>query len=444
MRTFIDFKLLLIVFVSFIFVNCDSEDVIDDIPNEAASENITGAPFGKYQQLNFEEALGYVNEIKPEKPSNEGDGLGTLNASSDFLVGVDANSLVFEDVENTAHKIPTLKARLKYPEVESTAFLIKVQDTVLGFLMNKIDDKSIDGEYFSGIIGITDLSGNFVNGYRLKNGEFISQFVISKKQKAKDSIGTTQSSRSFTTRTAPIEDRWRSGTIMLDEVVVTERRRSRYGSGSKGLSFSRGSYSFGSSAGRFSIGGGGSGASGNNTRGEGSNGNTVRIFPCDDPLHGCKNNYVDNDEEEEVPPSCKSFNFQKTTTDAYWQNAAVKNVRFRVIVLSNYGNYVNFDIKYSQPILFGVPTNMVNGGNISGGLAAELSARALSVSMREVVNKYGKQPVSETQVRLFFEQRLKYNFPIITNGGRVTFNPMSLPVAPTEYQTNHFGIGDCD
>ena len=201
MRTFIDFKLLLIVFVSFIFVNCDSEDVIDDIPNEAASENITGAPFGKYQQLNFEEALGYVNEIKPEKPSNEGDGLGTLNASSDFLVGVDANSLVFEDVENTAHKIPTLKARLKYPEVESTAFLIKVQDTVLGFLMNKIDDKSIDGEYFSGIIGITDLSGNFVNGYRLKNGEFISQFVISKKQKAKDSIGTTQSSRSFTTRT---------------------------------------------------------------------------------------------------------------------------------------------------------------------------------------------------------------------------------------------------
>lgn len=154
------------------------------------------------------------------------------------------------------------------------------------------------------------------------------------------------------------------------------------------------------------------------------------------------NNYSFDDFE--LGPSCESFDFQTITTEAYWQNSAVKNIRFRVVVLSPHGNYVNFDILYPQPILFGVPTNMLNGGDISSGLAAELSAQALSVSMSEVVNTYGNQPVSELQVRLYFEQRLKYNFPIITNGGRVTFNPMVLPVTPTEYETNLFGTGSCD
>jgi hypothetical protein len=64
--------------------------------------------------------------------------------------------------------------------------------------------------------------------------------------------------------------------------------------------------------------------------------------------------------------------------------------------------------------------------------------------MDEVVKKYGKKVVSETQVRIYFEQRLKHNYPIITNGGRVTFNPMTLPVIPTNYQTNLFGTGNCD
>ena len=156
MKKFLDFKLLVIVFASFVFVNCNSDELNEDLPNEEVIENITGASFGKYQQLNLEEALGFVNDIKLERPY-KGGGMGVRNADSDFLVGVDAGSLAFEAVEGTELKIPRLKARLKSTEVESSMFLIKVQDSTHGFLMNIVKDKDITDEDFSGIIGITDL-----------------------------------------------------------------------------------------------------------------------------------------------------------------------------------------------------------------------------------------------------------------------------------------------
>ncbi len=304
MRNLIDIKLLLIAFVSFIFVTCNSEDVIDDIANETANDDIVGASLGKYQQLNFEEALFFVNEIKPEKPSHEGDGLGTLNASSDFLVGVDANSLVFEDVENTKHKIPTLKAQLKNPQVESTAFLVKVQDSVLGFLINAAEDKSIGDEKFSGIVGITDLSGNFVNGYRLKNGEFVSQFVVSKDQKSKDSVGATKRSLSFTAKTVAEEmprwDCWIYSDSQLDEVSVYGKLGNISNIGrrvsNRGVSVRGGSFS-GPTTGRFGAGGGGTGSSSGSDP-SGSSGSEAEIFPCDDPLHGCDTNFAEEEDDK--------------------------------------------------------------------------------------------------------------------------------------------------
>ncbi len=87
---------------------------------------------------------------------------------------------------------------------------------------------------------------------------------------------------------------------------------------------------------------------------------------------------------------------------------------------------------------------MLIGGDISNGLAAELSAQALKISMNETVKLYGNKPATELQVKLYFEERLKHNYPIITNGGRVNFNPMSFSVIPTEYKTAFFGTGNCD
>lgn len=94
--------------------------------------------------------------------------------------------------------------------------------------------------------------------------------------------------------------------------------------------------------------------------------------------------------------------------------------------------------------MFGCPTSLQVGDiEISPGLAANLSAKALQVSMDETVKLYGNKPVSELTVRLYFEGRLKYNYPLFIPGGRVNFNASTFSGTATNYETNAFGNGNC-
>lgn len=155
------------------------------------------------------------------------------------------------------------------------------------------------------------------------------------------------------------------------------------------------------------------------------------------------NDEIDITNIEVTPPDCESFNF--VSTGLNWQSAAVSNIHFQVTVLTPQGVYVSHVIDFPQPILFEAPKNLLIGNTtITPGMAASASATALKVSMQETVKMYGNKPVSELMVSLFFEQRLKHNYPLIMPGGRVKIHPTSLPVTPTQYQTNAFGIGDCN
>lgn len=152
-----------------------------------------------------------------------------------------------------------------------------------------------------------------------------------------------------------------------------------------------------------------------------------------------------NEPEVEIvtPPSCESFNFANTSSN--WQEAAVVNINFTVVIVSPQGMSVNIVQEYPQPILFGCPRNLLIGNTqITSGMAASLSARALKLSMNETVKKYGNKSVTSMLIRLFFESRLKHNYPLFIPGGRVNFNSGNTNVIPTQYQTNAFGTGDCD
>jgi hypothetical protein len=77
-------------------------------------------------------------------------------------------------------------------------------------------------------------------------------------------------------------------------------------------------------------------------------------------------------------------------------------------------------------------------------MAATLSAQALNESIKETVKHYGNKNVSEMIVRLYFEQRLKHNYPLYIPGGRVQLHPQNFSVIPTQYKTNAFGTGNCN
>ena len=120
-------------------------------------------------------------------------------------------------------------------------------------------------------------------------------------------------------------------------------------------------------------------------------------------------------------------------------------MHFNIVVISPNGYQFSQIISYPNAILFGTPTNIsVGNTEISAGLAATLSAKAVEVSMSETVRLYGNKAVSELTVRLYFEERLKYNYPLYIPGGRVNFNASGFTGTPTDYKTNMFGTGNCN
>lgn len=143
-----------------------------------------------------------------------------------------------------------------------------------------------------------------------------------------------------------------------------------------------------------------------------------------------------------VPPSCQSFNFIKTTS--LWQVALVKNITFTIVLLDGKGAHITHRISYPQAISFGSPTNLQKGGaNLTAGMVATLSARALQTSIQEVVDRYGAKNVSEMVVDQYFRDRLVYNYPLFINGGRANFNSTdNLPA--TDYKTTLLFLDDCD
>lgn len=145
--------------------------------------------------------------------------------------------------------------------------------------------------------------------------------------------------------------------------------------------------------------------------------------------------------EEEDGPSCKSFNYVNTTPT--WQEAAVVDIDFHVYLFDGSGLKYLYTQYYGQPVLFGAPSNLTNGGNVSAGLAAEISANALRDAIRSTIQKFTNKYVNETEVDIYFKNKLKEEFDAHYPGGRVQFNS-TTNLQPTQYKT--FGIlpDDCN
>jgi hypothetical protein len=63
--------------------------------------------------------------------------------------------------------------------------------------------------------------------------------------------------------------------------------------------------------------------------------------------------------------------------------------------------------------------------------------------MQDVIDKYGSSRTSDLTLMLYFQERLKHNYPLYIPGGRVNFNAIENIVA-TEYKTNPFTAGNCN
>lgn len=281
--------------------------------------------------------------------------------------------------------------------------LLTVNDTLKSAVFTMYPDDEKQTKDFSGRIMITNLSGEFKNGFRVIDGIIVAQFVKKLKEKQ-----LTRTANKITSEEKPVE---------LIEVVIPPRKKSTI---QINYIFDWSSAYDNSSPDSliwdFEKSGGGGGGAAAEAEAE--------------PV------------VEEMPPSCESFNFVKTA--GLWQVALVKNVHFKVFLLNEKGVEILHWVDFPQPISFGTPTNIQMGNiDITPGLAANASARALQKSMQDVIDKYGSSRTSDLTLRLYFQERLKHNYPLYIPGGRVNFNATENIVA-TEYKTNPWTAGNCN
>jgi len=125
---------------------------------------------------------------------------------------------------------------------------------------------------------------------------------------------------------------------------------------------------------------------------------------------------------------------------------AIEDLRFSIVVINAEGVIGPIKVNFPLPTLFGMPTETIAYGSTTPGEAANLSAHALSISINETVNQFAHTVIGDIQLRYNFMKILKYNFALMTNGGRVNFNATVPPNTPvTYYQTVLVGYSsNCD
>lgn len=233
----------------------------------------------KYQAIAADE----VTDFFTSAPSKE-----LFNKTTNGLdLKIDNASLSFEHIENTTIGLPIFKATTKYSKMSTEVFLVKVEDAILPFLFNRIADDKVNTIEFSGSIIISELNGDFVNGYKVENGVFVSQLVINNSD--------SKTSKNSITMKAPcnwdcLGNPWQN----LNEVVITPNRFKSFNFGPRGLS-NTGIGNVPSP--RGTSGGGGSGGGSPAPRFNPSGPPAVNVFPCDDPRHGCRD-FVKKEEDQ--------------------------------------------------------------------------------------------------------------------------------------------------
>lgn len=273
--------------------------------------------------------------------------------------------------------------------------IVKIDDEIRSVIFRMQPDENSNQIFFSGKLLIYSLEGDFINGYGAKNGLITTQFVKSSTKITSKTIDGGQ----------------------LNEVIIPAKPKL-----TNALSFDAIWGSGGSSMGYSPV-GGASGVTWDASSGGGSGSASSPTVV--------------------VPPSCESFNFT-SKKGANWQEAVVKNIYFRIVIIDEKGVYVNHVVSFPQGVLFGMPINFNKGnGDVTGGVAATVSAMVLKKVMDTMDKKYARTEVSDLILTTEFKSLLASEYRTYTNGGIVNFNSSS-PLPATNYKTNPNQTGICD
>jgi hypothetical protein len=320
------------------------------------------------------------------------------NKKKNFIQKIDYDKIKKSKINNSEALLSIIPVETEFDNITSKAIVLNKNGETKPYLFHALDETSNSSHKFSGKIAFSTLDGVIISGYTVENNVITARYNPSKEIEIKGpcdenlisySIFCEQFLQPIYITPDPVYEPAQP-TVPLDPYTPTYPSPNQPGAPIED----------------------------NNTPGW-------------------------NYSEDGV--SCHSFNFQKISPSSNWQEAAVKNITFSIVLLDPVHRTARTSrIQFAQPTLFGMPTNLATGGDISPGLAAELAAEAVQMSMDETVDRYGRTTGIESVARNYFQSRLRVNYPMVSGGGRVNFNALGYSGFVSEFETEFFGNGDCD
>ena len=250
--------------ISLLLLNCIDENNID------LNENLSIEQVNDFQSIETDEAKNLINNIVTKNKNQFQKG--------GFSVTIDEKSLYFSEVKKTNLNIPTFSASVK-PNIHSKVFMVKKQDSVYTCLYNYIPFENKNADFLSGAIIISTIDGAFINGYKVTDGVFVSQY--------KQETNRETAPKTFRKDAEPNDDWWDLGS--LEEISLTLS-----GAGGGSIVFTN-SHDPVSNQGWMNLNlsgslfGGAGGGNPNGGNGGSSNSGEMPLFPCDNPTpRGCE------------------------------------------------------------------------------------------------------------------------------------------------------------
>jgi hypothetical protein len=197
------------------------------------------------------------------------------NKTTKFKFTPDFNNLSKVLIQNTNEYMTVVPGFTNIKHIETTLNLIKYEGEVVSTLVHKVKKEGGDSSKFTGFLWITTIDGGFLNGYRIYNDQFVSQFVEKSKFKKSDDFVYKEA------EVACVEYNLENDfdcENTLGEVVLTAPPKGA----TLSLLWIPATHSYAYTYPSGSGGGGG---------GSASTGYPVLLYPCDDPIHGCDHLY---------------------------------------------------------------------------------------------------------------------------------------------------------
>ena len=297
------------------------------------------------------------------------------NKTSKFKFTPDFNNLSKVLIQNTNEYMTVVPGFTNIKHIETTLNLIKYEGEVVSTLVHKVKKEGGDSSKFTGFLWITSIDGGFLNGYRIYNDQFVSQFVEKSKFKKSDDFVHKEA------EVACVEYNLENDfdcENTLGEVVLTAPP--------KGATLSliwipathSYAYTYPSSS------GGGGSASNTGT------GYPVLLYPCDDPIHGCDHLYELDYVINNLTNPCASSIFNELHLKSLKLapnigNPINPNVTLSSYILDIFNNltYIGYNIQNNNSLAPGKNASTIaNGGVITTTLANSYLSSATELQLQ--------------------------------------------------------------